>query len=211
MPDTLSLTLNHGEHRESQLFRIQRGSILRFTPGPSLLGKKVTLFSNYPETAAANFERTNFCKLVWHGRDGKPLKGGAAAVNDLDVYCEIVADKAGSFRFYFTYGADGVEQGSLYILIEPRLFVGPPKARKQLPLDSIRCQTVLAKCLGPITTWEAKLQVAKESGYNMVHFTPIHELGESRSCYSLADQLKVSRNFFLNVPRGSTKIFSSVV
>lgn len=64
-------------------------------------------------------------------------------------------------------------QGTLYVQVEPKIFVGSQKSSKEIPLDSIRCQTVLAKNLGPLTTWENKLIVAKHSGYNMIHFTPI--------------------------------------
>ena len=79
--------------------------------------------------------------------------------------------------------------------VEPKIQVGPQKARKTIPLDSIRCQTVMAKCLGPLSTWIPKLQVSHESGYNMLHLTPIQELGGSRSGYSLANQLKVNPQF----------------
>lgn len=79
--------------------------------------------------------------------------------------------------------------------VEPKIQVGPPKAKKLVALDSIRCQTVMGKCLGPLPTWPSKLQVAYESGYNMLHFTPIQELGGSRSGYSLANQLKVNPEF----------------
>lgn len=85
--------------------------------------------------------------------------------------------------------------GSLYIQVEPNLCVGPPGAQKVIPLNAVRCQTVLSKLLGPINSWESKLRVAKESGYNMVHFTPIQELGCSKSAYSLRNQLRVNPQF----------------
>uniref|UniRef100_A0A1A9VSP7 4-alpha-glucanotransferase n=1 Tax=Glossina austeni TaxID=7395 RepID=A0A1A9VSP7_GLOAU len=77
----------------------------------------------------------------------------------------------------------------------PTLQVGRPGVEKVIPLDSVRCQTVLSKLLGPITTWESKLRVTKESGYNVIHFTPIQELGASRSAYSLRDQLRINSDF----------------
>lgn len=61
----------------------------------------------------------------------------------------------------------------MYIQVEPKIVVGSQKSSKEIPLDSIRCQTVLAKCLGPLSTWENKLIVAKNSGYNLIHFTPV--------------------------------------
>lgn len=79
--------------------------------------------------------------------------------------------------------------------MEPILHVGPVGAQKVIPLDSVRCQTVLSKLLGPINTWEPKLRVTKESGYNMIHFTPIQELGPSKSAYSLRNQNRVNPNF----------------
>lgn len=109
------------------------------------------------------------------------------------------------FLFFFSLcSADPKtkRQGSLYIQVEPKIVVTADKQTKEIPLNSIRCQTVLAKCLGPLSTWEKKLLVAKHSGYNFIHFTPVQELGDSRSAYSLQNQLKVNPNFNDNNGKG---------
>ena len=62
-------------------------------------------------------------------------------------------------------------------------------------MDCIQCQTVLTKNMGPLSTWEAKLTVAKESGYNMIHFTPVHVIGNSNSAYCLSDQHSLDQRY----------------
>lgn len=48
--EKVSIALHHGVDAEYQLYRLKRGTLLRLVPGPSLLGRNVALYSNYPVT-----------------------------------------------------------------------------------------------------------------------------------------------------------------
>ncbi|XP_016953294.2 glycogen debranching enzyme isoform X1 [Drosophila biarmipes] len=197
-----SIPISEGQNAEHVLYRLKRGSKLSVHPDASLLGRKIVLYTNYP-AEGQKFVRTEYRVLNWQLSSGKQVTSvmhPEAHVVDTDIRSLVELNLSGTYHFYFRYlerpdtGSSGAD-GALYVQVEPTLHVGPPGAQKTIPLDSVRCQTVLTKLLGPLDTWEAKLRVAKEAGYNVIHFTPIQELGGSRSCYSLRDQLKVNSHF----------------
>ncbi|KAG7221002.1 hypothetical protein INR49_001720 [Caranx melampygus] len=156
---------------------------LEFRLGPSLQGRRVVVHTNYP-AEGQKFERNNFRVLEWNYPSGKE--------DDSDKFCALDLKIAGSYQYYFGRG-DTERSGAGYIVVDPVLRVGADN--HVLPMDCITIQTYLSKCLGHLDDWPDRLRVAKESGYNMIHFTPLQTLGESRSCYSLADQLSFSPEF----------------
>lgn len=162
--------------------------------------------STLHSTDKADFLREQYLHVNWFNGSGKRVTSQEepyADITNLDVYCELELNRAGAFHFYFTYQTEGdaklsaMRRGSVYVQVEPTIRVGGGEElpRRTIALDAIRCQTVLTKCLGPLPTWEQKLLVAKQSGYNMVHFTPVQELGGSNSAYSIRDQRKVNPTF----------------
>ncbi|XP_063621048.1 glycogen debranching enzyme [Cydia splendana] len=205
-PPTRLLTLAHGEHHDSTIYRFEKGTVIRFCPGPSLLGRKVFLYTNYiitdsqdEKAEVSEFVRNQYYALEWRCEDeqGTEELGTGALITDTDMYAELKLTRAGAFHYYFVY--DSAESsigptGSGWLHCAPAVRVGPG-GRDTVAVEGLTCQTVLAKCLGPLARWEDTLRVAKESGYNMIHFTPIQELGASNSSYSLADQLKLNPAF----------------
>lgn len=179
--------LNDDENLDAILFRVEKGWTIQFKLGTTLFGKKVQLFTNYPE-AGQTFKRLEYRQMKW--RSESINKG-----DDTALYSNLTFEISGSFHYFFIYEGSTAKKpnGSGYILVDPELKYGPDN--EILPLDCILCQTYLAKCLGPFHEWEQRLQVGKESGYNMVHITPIQELGASLSSYSLRNQLKLNSMF----------------
>lgn len=173
------LTLNNGEHQDGTLYRLRKGWQVEFRLGPSLLGKKITISINHPLVKNQQFERASYYQLPWDNN---------AATLTLAL--------AGSFHYYITDSSeesDGAPIASGYLLVDPELRIG--NGEEILPLDCVQCQTVLAKSLGPFSNWESKLLVSRNSGFNMIHFTPIQELGASNSSYSLSNQLRLNPGF----------------
>lgn len=176
------LMLNDMEKLEKRLFRLEQGFELQFRLGSTLQGRDVTVYTNYP-SPGGTFDRETFYPLQWHNPTGRE--------EDSDKLCKIDLQIAGSFQYRFNLSKQ--KSGDGYIVVDPVLRVGADD--RILALDCITIQTFLSKCLGPFDEWEDRLRVAQESGYNMVHFTPLQTLGKSRSCYSLADQLQLNPDF----------------
>ncbi|XP_029473325.1 glycogen debranching enzyme [Rhinatrema bivittatum] len=174
--------LNDMEKLEKRLYRLEQGFELQFRLGPTLQGKPIVVHTNYPAPDEP-FVRRKFRALQWHNPTERE--------DDSDKYCKLNLQIAGSFQYFFCQGNE--KRGEGYIVVDPVLRVGADN--HVLHLDCITLQTFLSKCLGPFDEWEGRLRVAKESGYNMIHFTPLQTLGLSRSCYSLADQLELNPDF----------------
>ena len=159
------------------------GYILRFTLAPCLYPKHVKLKTDYPAPGTL-YKRNILRTLEWKYSTKQPHW-------DPDRYAELVLDLAGPFRFIYSTGntsdlEDGV-QGSGFFVVEPKLSYSP---------DGIACQTYISKLLGPLSEWEQRLQTAIECGYNMIHLTPIQQLGSSRSAYSISNQLRIDSSYF---------------
>ena len=155
---------------------------LQFILGSSLQPFHAEVFTNHP-SEQQNFDREKFYRLPWT----YPF---ACKADKGDRFATVKATLPGTFAFYVLKdGKEKVCQG--YFVVEPVLMTGSGK----LPLDSIVLQTYLSKCLGPFDEWEKRLLVAKECGYNFIHFTPIQQLGDSQSCYSIENQHAINASF----------------
>lgn len=65
-----------------------------------------------------------------------------------------------------------------------------------LPLDGLVIQTVIAKWMGSLEEWVPHLDLMRDRGYNMIHYTPLQKRGESGSPYSIFDQLDFADDLF---------------
>lgn len=65
-----------------------------------------------------------------------------------------------------------------------------------LPLDGIAALTLVSKWMGSLEEWSPHLAEASKRGYNMIHYTPLQQRGESSSPYSLADQVAYDAELF---------------
>lgn len=90
------LTLNDKEHQDSTLYRLQKNWILQFRLGPSLLGRKVLLYCNYPKENE-EFKRHSYNLLKWQQDEG------CEHSDDTALLTELTLELSGSFHYYFVY------------------------------------------------------------------------------------------------------------
>lgn len=119
---------------------------------------------------------------------------------------------AGAFAFYTTYTPlptfstseaavpKPTRTPTYYIDVEPKLTLGSTA----LPLDALSIFSVVSKFMGKYPDdWERHLKGISRREYNMVHFTPLMERGDSNSPYSMYDQLTFDHLCF---PNGETDV-----
>ncbi|PGH05318.1 glycogen debranching enzyme [Blastomyces parvus] len=179
--------------------------ILRFViDGSSPICNRGSLWVNVPKEGN-RFERDLFTEYK--------LTPSLTDTNEIDI--PITA--AGAFAFYSTYSPppslatsqssslqekkqDRVRSKIQYLTVSPRVTLN----NAILPLTSLSTITVLSKFMGQYPVdWDKHLASISRRGYNMVHFTPLMQRGESNSPYSIFDPLAFDTACF---PNGETDV-----
>ena len=178
--------------------------ILRFAiEGTSSICRQGSLWVNIP-AEGEEFDRHKFREYKLQPDFNRTLQ------IDVPIHC------AGAFAFYTTYtplpafSAESVrtpeptQTATHYVDVEPKLTLGGAA----LPLDALAIFSVVSKFMGRYPhDWDKHLRGIGARGYNMVHFTPLQQRGESNSPYSLYDQLTFDPH---NFPSGEEDVAQMV-
>ncbi len=177
---------------------------LRFAiEGTSSICRQGSLWVNIP-VQGEQFDRKKYREYKLHPDFNRTL------------HVDVPITSAGAFGFYTTYyplpdfsidsvrGPKPTRTPTYYIDVEPKLTLRGSK----LPLDALGIFSVVSKFMGKYPDdWQRHLHGISGRGYNMVHFTPLQERGESNSPYSLYDQLAFDQELF---PEGETGVAKMV-
>lgn len=175
--------LDEGNFNEGKLYTLKQNWSLRLTLSNRLVHRTIRVFSNMPKTNTTPFERTTYYEYEWM------TDRNACANDEFGKYVDVKCYQAGSFRYYFTSEDAANILGGSNFLVDPNLYL--PNGRLVNP-DSLQMQTYLTKSLGPFDEWKSRLQVGYQSGYNIIHFTPVQALSQvSGSSYSIRDHLRL--------------------
>lgn len=116
-----------------------------------------------------------------------------------DVTVDVRIEKAGAFSYFIEYSplpewspdSEAIDSPSrrstdvFYFTVEAAVRLNG----RPMLLDSLCIQSVVSKWMGPMSEWKPRLKYISETKkYNMLHFTPLQQRGESNSSYSLYDQ-----------------------
>lgn len=176
------------------------GYILRFAiEGASSICRFGSLWTNIP-LPGNSFGRNQFREYKLHSDFNKTLS--------IDVPIHL----AGAFSFYITYtplpdfatsrvaAPEPTRTPTYFIDVCPNLTL----QNEALPLDSLSIFSVVSKFMGKYPTdWNKHLQGIAQRNYNVVHFSPLSQRGDSNSPYSIYDQLTFDPECF---PKGEKDI-----
>lgn len=112
-----------------------------------------------------------------------------------DINFTIPIYKPGAYDYYITYDDENDKSRTTakhYFIVPPNLTING----KFVPFNNINVETVVSKWIGPYENWDKFFKNVSKKGYNMIHFTPLQERGESDSPYSIYDQLKFDPHIF---------------
>ncbi|KAM9969320.1 hypothetical protein ACTFIR_001149 [Dictyostelium discoideum] len=148
------------------------------------------IYTNYHHGTdpTSSFQRDKF--YIFH-------KGNIIGYNgNNDLIFEQKIEKYGCFDYYVEWeevASKNVKCGQIGTFqINPMLKIN----QQVIPSESICLQTFLTKCMGSIDQWEKHIETASKLGFNMIHYTPVQEIGESGSSYSIYDQQSISSKIF---------------
>jgi len=168
-PVIRQLVLNRNEKLDDVIFLVRKHTVLQFILGPSLCDLNVRLFINHQSVGAEKEQSPH--EVTWYNKHAHEFW---SFPGNILLFADVRATVPGSFYYFFTVNGTSRPEdanGSGYFIVQPELIVGSLKTN--VPLHGIVCQTVLSKNLGSFSGWLERLIVAKKTGYNAIHFTPL--------------------------------------
>ncbi len=183
-------------------------SIRFVVDGASSICRQGSLHVNVPEHGQC-FNRQTYHEYPLH-----PVFNRGLTI-DIPIHC------AGAFAFYTTYTPlpdfsislgespcnEPTKSATYYIDICPSLTLN----NELLPLDSLSVFSIIPKFMGRYPDdWDKHLQGIGRRNYNMIHFTPVSERGNSDSPYSIYDQLTFDPWSFPNGEKDIARMVSKM-
>ncbi|RNA36596.1 glycogen debranching enzyme isoform X1 [Brachionus plicatilis] len=176
--------LEESNFNEGKLFKLEQGWILRLKLSTKIIDQNVKVYCNLPPDPALEFTRSKYFEYKWK------YLANSIKNDEFNKFVDINCHLPGAFNYYFTYAEQSEpKKGGSNFLVDPKLCL---KDGRVVQAESLQFHTFLSKLLGPLDEWKSRLQVSKETGYNMIHFTPVQGLSrESNSSYSIRDHLNL--------------------